>query len=205
MPALAATDFIARITWLGCVDRPESEGVRASPVQEIEARYRGDTRGRHWGETRPSCVRVKDMHPRGTDIRNVRQFSILSAEEVAAISEAMGGEELDPQWLGVSILIEGIPDFTHVPPSSRLQGEDGVTLVIDMENRPCQLPAREIEAARPGEGKTFLPAARGRRGVTAWVEREGRLRVGDALRLYIPDQRVWAPLDGVLSAEAKSW
>ena len=36
-------------------------------------------------------------------------------------------------------------------------------------------------------------AAEGRRGVTAWVERPGDIRVGDSLTLFLPDQRAWAP------------
>jgi MOSC domain-containing protein YiiM len=87
--------------------------------------------------------------------------------------------------------VAGIPDFTHVPPSSRLQGPDGVTLCVDMENLPCQEPAVTIEKALPGQGKGFKRAAEGKRGVTAWVEREGVLRLGDALRLHVPAQRAW--------------
>ena len=63
-----------------------------------------------------------------------------------------------------------------------------------MENRPCNFPAREIEKDEPGHGKAFKAAAKGRRGVTAWVEREGRLSIGDTLRLHVPDQRPWAHL-----------
>ena len=37
------------------------------------------------------------------------------------------------------------------------------------------------------------PAAKGLRGVTAWVERPGCLRIGDPLRLHVPDQRPWRP------------
>ena len=84
-----------------------------------------------------------------------------------------------------------------MPPSSRLQAERGATLVVDMENRPCVLPAKPIEAVLPGKGRAFKPAAAGRRGVTAWVEREGVLRVGDSLRLFVPDQAVWAHLAAV--------
>jgi hypothetical protein len=29
--------------------------------------------------------------------------------------------------------------------------------------------------------------------VTAWVEREGVLRLGEMLRLHIPDQPAWQP------------
>jgi hypothetical protein len=51
-----------------------------------------------------------------------------------------------------------------------------------------------IEGHRPGRGKLFKRAAEGRRGVTAWVEREGRIALGDVLRLHIPDQPVWSEL-----------
>ena len=62
-----------------------------------------------------------------------------------------------------------------------------------MENRPCHLPAKVIDVAAPGKGKTFKIAAKGRRGVTAWVECEGEVRLGDALTLHVPDQRPWKP------------
>jgi len=60
-----------------------------------------------------------------------------------------------------------------------------------MENRPCHLVSREIEAAHAGFGKAFKMAAAGRRGVTAWVEREGEIGLGARLRLHIPDQPPW--------------
>jgi MOSC domain-containing protein YiiM len=47
----------------------------------------------------------------------------------------------------------------------------------------------------PGYGKAFKGAAKGLRGVTAWVEREGMLRVGDTITLHVPDQPVWPHLD----------
>jgi hypothetical protein len=89
------------------------------------------------------------------------------------------------------MVIEGIPDFSHIPPGSRLQGASGATLVVNLNNRPCTIPSRAIEAAHPGFGKAFKPAAEGRRGVVAWVEREGSFALGDTLRLHIPDQRGW--------------
>ena len=91
------------------------------------------------------------------------------------------------------MVVKGISDFSHVPPSSRLQSVDGTTIVVDMQNRPCNLPAREIEIDHPTHGKPFKAAAKGKRGVTAWVEREGTFRVGDALTLHVPDQRAWRP------------
>jgi MOSC domain-containing protein YiiM len=138
-------------------------------------------------------VRVKSQWPQGTEIRNVRQLSIMSQAEIDQIAADCGLEALDPALLGCSIVVKGISDFSHVPPSSRLQAPDGTTVVIDMQNLPCTLPAREIEIDHPTHGKKFKPAAVGKRGVTAWVEREGKFQVGDLLTLHVPDQRAWRP------------
>ncbi|KHA51578.1 MOSC domain-containing protein [Sulfitobacter geojensis] len=193
MPELLPTDHYAKIVWMGKVpqDRPD---IRSQAVQDAFASYAGFEGDYHAGLTRKSCVRVKSQHPEGTEIRNVRQFSIVSAEELAAIAAVIGLETLDPVLLGASIVVEGIDDFTHVPPNARLQAANGTTIVVDMQNGPCNLPAREIEKNAPGHGKGFKAAAKDRRGVCAWVEREGQLKVGDTLRLHIPGQRVWKHL-----------
>lgn len=192
MPALRPTDHFATVRWLGRVpDR--GAGIASVAVPEVELTFAGIADESHSGLTRASCSRVTGQYRKGTEIRNTRQVSILSAEEIAAIATAMSVGPLDPAWLGASLVIEGIGDFSHVPPSSRLQGEGGATLVVDMENRACTLPGRAIEDALPGKGSLFRKAAQGRRGVTAWVEREGRLRLGERLRLHVPDQPAWAP------------
>ena len=190
MPALIPTKFEGVITWLGVVQT--ALGVLPSQSEaEVFASFAGVSGEVHGGLTRASCSRVLGQYKRGTEIRNVRQFSVLSAEELALIAQSMGLAVLDPSLLGASLVISGIPDLTHLPPSSRLQADSGATLVVDMENRPCTLPAKEIEAVHPGFGGKFKPAAKGLRGVTAWVEREGLLRVGAKVRLHVPDQRAW--------------
>lgn len=190
MPALIPTDFIGIITWLGRVPAEPAQ-LASSAEAELFAGFTGVDGEVHGGLTRPSCSRMTSQYPRGTEIRNVRQFSVLSADEIALIAAEMELAALDPGLLGASLVISGIPDFSHLPPSSRLQAESGATLVVDMENRPCTLPAKGIEVAHPGFGKKFKPAAEGRRGVTAWVEREGLLRIGAKIRLHVPDQRAW--------------
>lgn len=194
MPALKPTQFIGTITWLGrVVDREAA--LESASLDQLMARFSGPDGEAHGGLTRPSCSRVLGQYKRNTEIRNTRQFSILSAEDLAAIAAAMGLQSLDPALVGASMVIEGIPDFSHIPPSSRLQADGGATLVVDMENRPCTLPARPIETRHAGFGKAFKPAAQGRRGIMAWVEAEGVLRVGAQVRLHIPDQPAWAHLD----------
>ena len=196
MPVLKPTDFAARIVWLGLV-RDRAAALEAVSVEHVMASFAGPEGDAHAGVTRPSCSRVTAQYPKGTTIRNTRQFSILSAEELAQIAARMGVERLDPALVGATMVVEGIPDFSHVPPGSRLQAAGGATLVVDIENRPCTLPARPIEGRHPGFGAKFKAAAVGRRGITAWVEREGSLQVGEALRLHIPDQPVWAHLEAV--------
>ncbi|MFN4192335.1 MAG: MOSC domain-containing protein [Tabrizicola sp.] len=194
MPTLIPTDHTARVVWLGYQPVPvEKLVITSAPLTEMPLTFAGYAGEVHAGLTRPSCSRVLKQHPKGTEIRNVRQLCVVSAEEMAEVARDMGLPALDYAWVGASLVLEGIPDLTHLPPSSRLQGPDGVTLVVDMENLPCQEPAVTIEKARPGQGKGFKRAAEGKRGITAWVEREGVLRLGDALRLHIPAQRAWQP------------
>lgn len=194
MPALIPTAFVGRILWLGVV-RDRAAALEAVAVEALPVTFAGPMGESHGGETRPSCSRVTAQYRRGTTIRNTRQLAILSAEDLATIAAKMGVDALDPALVGATMVIEGIPDFSHIPPSSRLQGAGGATVVVDMENRPCTLPAKPIEARLPGFGAKFKAAAKGRRGLTAWVEREGVFTLGEEVRLHIPDQTVWAHLN----------
>jgi hypothetical protein len=193
MPALKRTDLSGTIVWLGRVPHRDVEEIETEGLTEMELTFAGLEGEVHAGLTRPSCSRVTAQYPKGTEIRNVRQLSIVSAEELDRIAGQLGLPAIEPRWVGASVVIAGIPDFSHVPPSSRLQAEGGCTLTVDMQNRPCQYPAKTIERDAPGHGKAFKPAAKGLRGVTAWVEREGVLRLGQTVTLHIPDQRPWAP------------
>ena len=158
MAALKGTNHYGRITWLGRVaDRDVA--LESTSLPTLAARFDGPEGEAHGGINRPSCSRVLGLYPRNTDIRNTRQFSILSAEDLAAIAADMGLPALDPALLGASMVIEGIPDFSHLPPSSRLQGAGVATLVVDMNNRPCTLPARPIETRHPGFGARFKHSA----------------------------------------------
>lgn len=191
MPALKRSNYSAEIVWLGRTTAGGS--LRSAAVESLDLGFDGIAGGRHQGATRPSCSRVLDLHPRDTEIRNTRQLTMLDAGDLAAIAELVGLASLDPGLLGASIVVTGIPDLSHLPPSSRLQAPSGATITVDMENRPCIFPGREIEAEAPGHGKGFKPAAEGRRGITAWVERPGRLALGDRLSLFVPDQPAWTP------------
>ena len=197
MPVLKATELSGRVTWLGLVaDRKVR--LSSDPVGKVDARFEGLVGEYHSGLVRESCSRVRDQYPVGTRIRNTRQVSILSEEELTSTAVALALDVLSPEWVGANIVIAGLPDLTHLPPSSRLIFQRGASLVVDMENAPCQWPAKEIEQHRPGHGSGYKAAAKGRRGLTAWVEAEGPIHLRDAVRLHIPPQRIYSHATGQL-------
>jgi hypothetical protein len=145
----------------------------------------------HTGETRLSDSRTLQTHKRNTVIRNVRQITLISAEEMADVANTMQLPEMNASWLGANMVTSGIPDLTLLPPSSRLQFPSGATLVIDMENLPCRQVASVIEKSHPEKGALFVKAATHKRGLTAWVEREGDIHVHDEIKVFIPPQRIY--------------
>ncbi len=173
------------------VNSSPEDDLSSTGVPSVNVTYAGFEGEAHSGLTRASCIRVRRQYTQGTEIRNTRQISIISVEDMAVVADTMGVDKLEPEWLGANLLVSGIPDFTKIPPSSRLMFDGGVSLVVDMENGPCQYPGEIIERHHPGKGALFPKAALGRRGVTAWVEREGHITAGEAITVHIPPQRIY--------------
>ncbi len=174
------------------INSTPADDLSSSRIESVKVSYEGFMGESHSGLVRPSCVRVRHQYPQGTEIRNTRQISIVSVEDLAVTAEKMGIESLQPEWLGANLLVSGIPNFSQIPPSTRMIFDGGAALVVDLENSPCKYPGEIIERHHPGFGKLFASAAMGRRGVTAWVERQGQINTGDSIRLYIPPQRIYA-------------
>jgi hypothetical protein len=145
----------------------------------------------HAGLTRKSDSRTLALYKRNIDIRNVRQLTVLSVEELAEIAQRLSIPEVKSEWLGANMLVSGIPDFTLLPPSTRLQFPSGATIVVDMENAPCSQIAAIVDEHHPGTRFKVVEAARHKRGVTAWVEREGRVEAGDAIKIITPPNRIY--------------
>lgn len=189
MPVLQATSFEATIKAILINDN--AQDITSAAVDSVIVDYGGFVGDIHHGETRQSCVRVRSQYPQDTEIRNTRQISALSLEQLEEVRKAMDIATLKPEWLGANLILEGIPDFTQVPPGSRLIAVNGTSIVVDMENAPCRFPADIIEQHYPDKGKLFPKHAIGKRGVTLWVERTGMLSVGNTLQLHVPPPVKW--------------
>ncbi len=134
-------------------------------------------------------------YPRGTELRNDRQVSIVSVEELAQIREALGVPELLPEWLSANLLLEGLPKLTQLPPSTRLFFAQGATLVVAQANMPCTTPGKLLRDRynRPDLETLFPKAAVDRRGLVAYVERPGVIAEGDEVQAEVPKQVLYTP------------
>ena len=108
----------------GCIEallinQDRDESLSSAPVDCVAVGYDGFAGEAHSGLTRPSCSRVKHQYRRGTEIRNTRQITILSREELGLIAQAMGISSVEPEWIGANIVVSGIADLTLLPPSTR--------------------------------------------------------------------------------------
>lgn len=186
----------------GCVGRIEAILVNRTPEVSIATELSGDSMltfgglegDNHYGLTRECCVRFKDQYPEGVEVRNNRQISIVSVEELEIIADRLGVPSIEPEWLGANLLVSGIPSFTLIPPNTRLLLPSGAGIAIDLENKPCQFPAQLINEVYPGKGTRFPSKAGALRGNTGWVEREGAIAVGDTIQVHIPVQPAWPGL-----------
>ena len=173
--------MIGRIAGLFTAD---GDGFVTRPVQRLELTRDGIAGDRHWGPTRLSGPR-EPWHPRGTVIRNDRQVSILGEEELVAIADAMDLPHLPAEWIGGNLVLAGLTDLSRLPAGTRLMAPSGATLFVTGYNKPCRKSGRAIAgfSGRNEHMFGFVRAARDRRGLVAYVERDGAIALGDELRV----------------------
>ncbi len=166
----------------------EPDSFVTLPVDRLELTFEGLAGDRHAGLYARAGVRQKH-HPRGTEIRNARQLSLLGAGDLAEIASALGLPEVRFESLGGNLLLAGVARLTRLPPASRLLFPSGACVAIDDENLPCTGPGKELAGRHPEApalASRFVEAASGRRGLVGWVERPGPVKLGDAVRVIFP-------------------
>jgi MOSC domain-containing protein YiiM len=168
-------------------DQDSLVSIRQPEVRVTLAGFEGD---RHAGLTMRSGGRTPHF-PRGTEIRNSRQVSIVSVEDLDITAAAMKLPALLPEWYGANLLIEGIPALTLLPPATRLFFQRETVLVVEGENYPCTEAGASIQAQYPdipGLTTLFPRAGLHLRGIVAWVERGGMIHEGDTVEAHLPEQ-----------------
>src|SRR5262245_12526493 len=95
-------------------------------TDELRLGFTGIEGDFHAGYTRHSGGR-EPWYPRGTEMRNERQLSIVAPDELSLIAERMGIADLKPEWIGANLLIEGVPHLSMLPSGTLLFFKGGVT------------------------------------------------------------------------------
>lgn len=156
-------------------------------VDSLTLTYEGIPGDRHAGLLRESGAR-EPWYSRGTEMRNERQLSIVCRTELAGVARDMQIDRLEPEWIGASITLAGVPHLSLLPPRSILMFESGVSVRIDGDNGPCSYSGASIASHFEGreEIKLLFPkVARHRRGLVGWVERAGTISMGEAVKIRI--------------------
>jgi hypothetical protein len=170
-----------------------ADSLISTRIPEAQVTMEGFVGEKHSGITMSSDSRTK-QYPRGTLIRNSRQVSIVSLEEMAEVARDLGIPEIQPEWLGANLLLQGFPNLTFIPPATRLYFPGEAVLIVQGENNPCVTAGEAVQQNLPDYpdlAQRFVKAAYHKRGIVAWVERPGLIRAGDEVQAEIPEQVIY--------------
>lgn len=174
---------------VGLYTTPHADDFVTELRDRLEFSGEGIPNDRHAGFMRLSGGREKKQYPKGTEIRNNRQWSAVSVEEMAEVAKSMGLEKVHPEWLGANLLVSGIPHWSDIPPMALLKifqaDAEGSVLVNYGQNKPCLHPHKAMETALGQKlDVPFTKAAVQTRGLVGWVEKPGIAYVGDRLEVW---------------------
>lgn len=164
-------------------------------VETLPLTFEGIIGDVHAGHTRRSGGR-EPWYPRGTEMRNERQLSIVAPDEMAIVAERMGLAEIKPEWIGANLLLDGVPMLSMLPAGTMLFFKGGVTIKIDGQNAPCRVAGRSIAEhagmADHDAGSLLFPkVSRRLRGLVGWVEKPGVIAAGEEVSVRVPEQWIY--------------
>ncbi len=147
-----ATGVVRGVYWAA----RESGDFVSSPLGELRLTPEGITGDRHGGALRLANARDPWL-PRGTAMRNDRQVSMLSVEELAEIARGLGLPAVAPELVGANVVVEGLEGFSRIPAGAHLafggswggvgRFDGDCILKVEAYNKPCRNPGRRLAAA----------------------------------------------------------
>ena len=161
---------------------PAGAGVPVA-VDPLVLDWGGPVGDRHHGLTMRSDTRQRRHYEPGTEIRNHRQVSLVEESELADVADALGIDRLEPGLIADNVYLSGAAGLTALPRMTRLVFAGGAVLVVGGENDPCTIAGAMVEAVHGTPATAFPKAAIHKRGVTAWVEHPGEVRLGEPLEI----------------------
>lgn len=196
MSAAAEWPAAHALSVVSVLSATDPDSIVSTSVARLELDFGGVVGDRHHGLTRPSDTRQLRYYPRGTMIRNRRQLTVVSVEELAEIAARLSLPSIDPAWLGANLLVDGAPELSALPMGTRLLLSGGAGLVCEGVNQPCRLPAEVLQAQFPRSRASagFVKAAYGRRGIAVSVELPAPIAPGEDVVVAPPEVHTPPPL-----------
>ena len=186
-PARRLKARVHKVLMAGEARNKDAQGFVSEALSSLDVSFGGIPGERHHGFVRPADARVP-WYPRGSQLRNTRQASLVSVEELAEIAGLMGLPEIRPEWLGANIVVEGVARLSFLPMGSRLFFGGRAVLVCEGYNAPCSISGSAVaSAAGKGSKQDFVKPATRRRGIVASVERPGQIVPGSEIDILVPD------------------
>jgi MOSC domain-containing protein YiiM len=179
-----SNQLILKVEFLGVGD--QDDGLETRSVLSLDLQLEGVTGDKHTGFTRRADARDEGVK-RGTPVRNWRQWSAVSVEELDRIKQAMSLPDLPPELLGANICFSGNDSLTLIPRGSMIWFPSGAVLTVEGENEPCMGPGRVIAKRFPQvQAARFPKAAKQLRGLVGIVYRAGVVKLGDQAVVRLP-------------------
>jgi hypothetical protein len=167
-----------------------NEDLSKEAQESLAAEIGGFAGDKHHGPTRKAFS--VDWQPAGTVRRNERQWSAVSVEELAHITQRLAlTEPLAPDTLGANLCVEGIPEFSLLPKGTKLLFPSGAVLLVEEYNPPCGEMGTQIVAKHatcsdePLTATAWLRPAAGRRGLVGIVDVPGAITAGDEVEVQV--------------------
>jgi hypothetical protein len=172
-----------------------NEDLSKQSQTSLKAEIGGFSGDKHQGPERETWE--GEWQPAGTIRRNERQWSAVSVEELAHITERLDlTEPLSATTLGANLCIEGVAEFSLLPKGTSLVFPSGAMLMVEEYNPPCSDMGAQIAskyATRSGEvltDKAWLRPASGRRGLVGVIDFPGDIHVGDEVEVRVYEEPV---------------
>lgn len=167
-----------------------NENLSKEPHPAIEVELDGIAGDRHRGFERRCWS--GDKQPEGTTRRNERQWSGVSAEELAEIAATMGTSgPVTAESVGANLCIEGIPELSRLPKGTLLRFPSGAELMVEEYNPPCSDMGKILGEAHGVADAAFPRAAKLSRGVVGVVEAKGTISAGDPVTVILYEHPSW--------------
>jgi len=167
--------------------------VATRGVGRLDLTAEGIPGDRHRGFERKADSRVP-WYRRGEMIRNERQVSIVSQEELDAIASDLGIRRLDAEWLGANVIVSGLASLSFLPRGTLMFFQSGAVLAVTGQNAPCRIAGRSVarkNGCAEGLEHRFVEVSTRLRGVVAAVDRPGGIHAGDEISVRVPEQWIW--------------